>query len=138
MKWLACILFALCLQSIYLHSLPKSVSPEDNSIYFKKGVYKAFFNNQLDRLHEVQLEYPGIVFELTLYQLESESRDLSAKRYKTLIKSFQQARLDMNRIVFDSKTVYVKSFKGEGTHYPEESVLDSVGAILQGKVLSLD
>ncbi|AEA42859.1 hypothetical protein [Fluviicola taffensis] len=110
---------------------------EDNSIFFKKGVYKVFFNDPIDRLHEVQLEHPGVVFELTLCQLESEPRDLSAKRRKILIKSFHQAGLDMNRIVFDSKTVYVKNFKDHQLSL-EANVLDSVGAILEGKVLSLD
>lgn len=107
---------------------------EDNSVYFKKGVYKTFFNNSLDRIHEVQLEYPGVVFELTLYQLESESRDLAIKRHKTLVNSFQQAGLDMDRIVFDSQTIYVKSFKDHQLSL-EVSALDSVGAVLEGRML---
>lgn len=137
MKWFAFILLGFCLQGIHLDSFPKSVNLEDNSIYFKKGIYKEFFNNRLDRIHEIQLEYPGIVFELSLYQLESESRDLAVKRYKTLIKSFQQAGLDMNRIIFDSKTIYVKSFKDQQLSL-EANTLDSVGAVLEGKVISLD
>jgi hypothetical protein len=136
MRWICLLLFALCLQSVYLHSLPKSLRLEDNSIYFKKGVYKEFFNNKLERFREIQAEYPGIVFEFTLYQLESEARDLSIKRHKTLIRSFQQSGLDMNRIVFDSKTVYVKSFQDHQLS-PETGVLDSIGAVLEGKVLSL-
>ncbi len=137
MKWFVIILFAFFMQSLDLQSLPKAVNMEDNSIYFKKGIYKEFFNNSLNRLHEVQLEYPGIVLELTLCQLESESSDLAAKRHKTLIKSFEQAGLDMNRIVFDSKTIYVKSFKDQMLSL-ETNTLDSVGAVLEGKVLSLD
>lgn len=137
MKWICFILFALFLQSVHLNSLPESVRSEDNSIYFKKGIYKEFFNNSLDRLLEVQIEYPGIVFEVTLYQLESEPRDLAEKRHKTVVKSFQQAGLDMNRIVFDSKTVYVKSFKDHQLSL-EAVTLDSVGAVLEAKVIILD
>lgn len=110
---------------------------EDYSLYFKKGEYRHFFNNKLDRFREIQMEYPGIVFELSLFQLESESRDLAEKRYKTLRKSFQQAGLDMNRIVFDSKTSYVKSFKDHQLSL-DDGTLESVGAVLEGKVLSLE
>lgn len=136
MKWVYFILFALCLQSVHFHSTLKVVRMEENSIFFKKGVYKEFFNNKLDRILEIQTEYPGVVFELSLYQLESEPRTLAVKRHRTLVKSFQQAGLDMNRIIFDTKTVYLKSFKDHQL-FIETSTLDSVGAILEGKVLSL-
>ena len=109
---------------------------EDNSIYFKKGVYKTFFNDPFSRIREIQSEYPGIVFELSLYQLESEPRSLAAKRQQKLVKSFQEAGLDMNRIVFDSKTIYVKDFKNHLLSL-EPSAWDSVGAVLEGKVQSL-
>lgn len=50
---------------------------EDNGIYFRKGEYREFFNNRFERFREIQLEFPGIVFEFSLYQLESEPHNLT-------------------------------------------------------------
>jgi hypothetical protein len=136
MKWIVCIFFGLCLQSIVSHPQKKFVSFEDNSLYFKKGVYADFLNDQLVRLRETQAAHPGLVFQLTLVQLESEPRSLADKRYKTVIKHFQGAGLDMNRIVFDSKAIYVKAF--ENYAFTPPLTMDSIGAILEGKVLLID
>lgn len=43
----------------------------------------------------------------------------------------------MNRIIFESRAVYVKDFKNHMTGFPSETI-DSVGAILEGKVLLID
>lgn len=134
MKYFCYLILAFCMQGLVLPSRVKPLALEDNSFYFKKGIYTEFFNNKLERLREVQTEYPEIVFELSLYQLKSEPHSLAAKRYKTLIKSFQQAGLDMTRIVFNSKAIYVESFK-EHDLSVETSVLDSVGAVLEGETL---
>ena len=136
MKWIAFLLFGLCLQSTLFPSGPGSMKLEDNSIYFKKGVYKTFFNDPFSRIREIQSEYPGIVFELSLYQLESEPLSLAVKRNKTLIRRFQEAGLDMDRIIFDSRAIYVKDFKNHLLSL-EPSAWDSVGAVLEGKVQSL-
>ncbi|MNK05391.1 hypothetical protein D3C87_232730 [compost metagenome] len=99
--------------------------------------YKTFFNDPFLKLREIQSEYPEIVLELSLYQLESEPQNFAAKRYQTLIKSFQEAGLDMGRIVVDSKVIDVKNFRDHALSL-ESSALNSVGAVLEGKVLSLD
>jgi hypothetical protein len=136
MKWIAFIFLTLCLQSV-ISPASKLVNLEDNSLYFKKGVYSDFLNDQLVRIREIQSEYPSLVFEFSLFQLESESHNLALNRHKTIVKRFQEARLDMNRIIFDSKTTYVKSFKDHQLSL-DVNTLDSIGAVLEGKVLSLD
>lgn len=137
MKWIAFLLFGLCLQSTLFPSRPGSIKLEDNSIYFKKGVYKTFFNDPFSRIREIQSDYPGIVFELSLYQLESEPPSLAVKRHKTLIRRFQEAGLDMDRIIFDSRAIYVKDFKDHELS-AGAFALDSIGAVLEGKVVSFN
>ncbi len=117
-------------------SSPGSVRLEDNSIYFRKGEYKEFFNNKLARIREIQLEYPEIVLGFSLFQLKSEPRSLSAKRQKQLLKSFREADLDMDRILFDPNTHYEEDFKKHNLSL-DPGALDSVGAILEGSIKSL-
>lgn len=137
MKLIALTVFTLFSQSIVSDPFTPLVRMEDHSLYFKKGICTNFLNDSLERLREVQLEYPQLVFQFTLFQLESESRNFALKRYKTVFKYFQELGLDMNRIVFESDAVYVKDFKNHLRSIPSTS-LDSIGAILEGKVLSLD
>ncbi len=137
MKWIVCIFLAGCLQSVISRPPIKSVSFEDNSLYFRKGEYQHFFNDQLERFRELQLENPSIVFEFSLFQLESEPRSLALKRHKVIVKRFQEARLDMSRILFDSKTVYVKDFKNHALSFPSLGI-DSVGAVLEGRNILID
>lgn len=136
MKLICLILFTCFLQSVHIPSLSKPVRLEDNSIYFKKGEYKEFFNNKLARIREIQLEYPEIVLGFSLFQLKSEPRSLSAKRQKQLLKSFREADLDMDRILFDPDTHYEGDFKKHNLSL-DPGALDSVGAILEGTIKSL-
>lgn len=71
-----------------------------------------------------------------LIQLKSEKGTLVSKRLLTLHKRFEEGGLDMSRITFNTTPILVNDVLNR---YPPEppKTLKSVGAILEGKVLSL-
>lgn len=137
MKWIVCILFGLALQSIISQPADRSVNIEFTGFYFYKGVSNTFFGGRIRSLLEIQKKYPQLKWEFVLVQLKSEPAFLAPKRLAILKKRFTAAGLDMNRIVFNQKAFFVDSM--DNRVLPEPPVtIDSVGAILEGKVLSID
>lgn len=137
MKWIFCILFGLALQSIISRPADKSVNIEFTGFYFYKGVSNDFFGGRIQSLLEIQEKYPQLKWEFVLVQLRSEPGFLAPKRLAILKKRFTAAGLHMNRIVFNQKAFFVDSM--DNRVLPElPATIDSVGAILEGKVLSID
>lgn len=137
MKWIVCIILGLVLQPIISRPGDKSVNIEFNSFYFYKGVSNDFFGDRIESLLEIQIKYPKLKWEFVLVQLKSEPGFLASKRLVILKKRFAATGLDMNRIVFNEKAFFVDSMNNR---VPPESpsTIDSVGAILEGKVISLE
>lgn len=137
MKWIVCILFGFALQGIISRPGDKSVNIEFNSFYFYKGVSNDFFGGRTESLLEIQKRYPGLKWEFVLIQLKSEPGFLVSKRLVILKKRFAATGLDMNRIVFNQKAFFVDSMNNRVPPEPPATI-DSVGAILEGKVISLE
>jgi hypothetical protein len=86
---------------------------------------------------EIQKKYPKLKWEFVLVQLKSEPGFLVPKRLAVLKKRFSAAGLDMNRIVLNQKAFFVDSLNNRVLPEPLKTI-DSVGAILEGKVLLID
>ncbi|MGV3610333.1 MAG: hypothetical protein ACO1N0_05260 [Fluviicola sp.] len=137
MKYFCYLVLAFCMQGLVLPSRYEFVNLEFNSFYFDKGVSSDFYGAKIDRLVEIQKAHSTVKWEFVLVQLKSEPKSLVSKRLLTLRKRFEEGGLDMNRIVFNTTPILVDNLQN---HYPPDppKTLKSVGAILEGKVLSLE
>ena len=135
MKKFGYLVLVFCLQAFVQPLKPELVNMEFNSFYFDKGVFNDFFGARIERLVEIQTAHPALKWEFVLIQLKSEPKSLVSKRLLTLYKRFEERGLDMERIVFDTNPILVEDVLDR---YPPEppKMLKSVGAILEGKVLS--
>lgn len=137
MKYFGYLVLVFCLQAFVRPSRSELVDMEFTGFYFYKGASNDFFGGRIEYLLELQKKYPKLKWEFVLVQLKSEPGFLAPKRLAILKKRFTASGLDMNRIVFNQKAFFVDSM--DNRVLPESpAMIDSIGAILEGKVLSIE